>query len=46
MPLGDEKHRLIYEELVNILGEDYVEDDIAVMEAFSRDALSASRTSI
>jgi len=37
MPLGDEKHKLIYEELVNILGLDYVEDDPAVMEAFSRD---------
>lgn len=44
MPLGDEKHKLIYEELVNILGEDYVEDDVAVMEAFSRDALSPTYT--
>lgn len=42
MPLGDEKHNLIYEELVNILGEEYVEDDPAIMEAFSRDALSMS----
>ena len=37
MPLGDEKHNLICKELVNILGEDYVEDDPAVMEAFYRD---------
>jgi len=42
MPLGDEKHRLIYEELVNILGPDYVEDDPAVMEAVYRDGLTAS----
>jgi len=36
MPLGDEKHTLIYRELVNILGTDYVSDDPAVMEAFGR----------
>jgi len=39
MPYGDEKHQLIYKELVNILGERYVEDDKAVMEAYYRDAL-------
>ncbi len=27
MPLGDDKHKLIYEELINILGSDYVSDD-------------------
>ncbi len=37
MPQGDEKHKLIYEELVNILGPDYVEDDPAIMVAYSRD---------
>lgn len=42
MPLGDEKHKLIYEELVNILGPDYVSDDPAVMEAFSRDIFTPS----
>jgi len=40
MPLGDEKHNLIYRELVNILDPDYVEDDPAVMEAFYRDGLT------
>ena len=38
MPLGDEKHRLIYDELVNILGSDYVSDDRAVMEAYTRES--------
>jgi hypothetical protein len=37
MPLGDEKHKIIYEELVNILGSDYVSDDPAIMRAYSRD---------
>jgi hypothetical protein len=37
MPLGDEKHSIIYEELVNILGPDYVSDDPAVLQAYSRD---------
>ncbi len=36
MPRGDEKHKLIYEELINILGADYVSDDRAVVEAFGR----------
>ncbi len=40
MPLGDEKHNQIYQELINILGPDYVEDDLAVMEAFYRDGLT------
>jgi hypothetical protein len=30
MPLGDEKHGLIYEALANVLGSDYVSDDPAV----------------
>ena len=38
MALGDEKHRRIYEELVNILGPDYVSDDPAVMEAYNRES--------
>jgi len=42
MPLGDEKHRLIYDELVNILGADYVSDDRAVAEAYSREAQTPS----
>jgi len=33
----DEKHRLIYNELVNALGADYVSDDPAVTQAYSRD---------
>jgi len=37
MPSGDERHRLIYEELVNILGDDYVSDDPAVTRAYTRD---------
>lgn len=41
MPLGDDKHKLIYEELVNVLGPDNVSDDPAVMEAFSRDIFEA-----
>jgi hypothetical protein len=40
VPLGDEKHTLIFNELVNILGNDYVEDDPAIMEAFYRDGLT------
>jgi len=38
VPLGDEKHKLIYNEMVNILGADYVSDDPAVMEAYSRES--------
>ncbi len=37
MPLGDEKHQLIYDELVNILGPEHVSDDPAVLESYSRD---------
>jgi FAD/FMN-containing dehydrogenase len=42
MPLGDEKHKLIYDELVNILGADYVSDDPAVARAYSRDFYAVS----
>jgi len=42
MPLGDEKHKLIYDELVNILGSEYVSDDRGVMEAYSRESQSLS----
>lgn len=38
MPYGDEKHRLIYNELVNILGARYVSDDPAVMESYNRES--------
>jgi hypothetical protein len=37
MPIGDDKHKRIFEELVNILGERWVEDDPAIMEAFYHD---------
>ncbi len=36
MPLGDEKHSLIFYELVNIFGSDYVSDDRVVVEAYTR----------
>jgi len=42
MPLRDDKHELIYNELVNILGRDYVSDDPAVTEAYSRDFYAMS----
>jgi len=42
VPLGDDKHKLIYEELINILGPEYVSDDPAVMEAYSRESQSPS----
>ncbi len=38
MLLGDDKHKLIYDGLVNILGSDYVSEDWAVMEAYSRES--------
>jgi hypothetical protein len=40
MPQEDEKHKLIYEELVNILGPEYVSDDRGVMESYSRESQS------
>ena len=42
MPLGDEKHTLIYDELVNIIGPDYVTDDRAVMETYTRESQAPS----
>jgi len=42
MPLGDEKHRLIHGELVNILGEDSVSDGRATLLAYSRDMFGVS----
>ncbi len=42
MPLGDEKHKLIYDELVNILGSDYVSDDRAIMETYTRESQAPS----
>lgn len=37
MPLGDEKHALIYNELVSVLGEGHVSDQPAIMQTYSRD---------
>jgi len=42
MPLGEEKHRLIFDELVNVLGADYVSDDRVVTEAYSRESQTQS----
>ncbi|MFC2018796.1 FAD-binding oxidoreductase [Chloroflexota bacterium] len=42
MPLGDEKHKAIYRVLVDILGSEYVSDDVAVMQAYSRDCYAAA----
>jgi hypothetical protein len=42
MPRGDEKHKLIYDGMVNILGDDYVSDDPAVLEAYSRESQTPS----
>jgi len=42
VPLGDDKHKLIYDELVNILGPDYVSDDRAVMEVYTRESQAPS----
>ncbi len=33
MPLGDEKHKLIYQEMVNILGANYFSDVPAVLHS-------------
>ena len=38
MPIGDDKHQLIFNELVNILGPGYVSDDPAVIEAYNRES--------
>ena len=42
MPFGDDKHKRIYDELVNILGREYVSDDPGVMQAYSRDFYAMS----
>jgi len=42
MPLGDDKHKLIYEEMVNIIGADYISDDLAAVQAYSRDFYAVS----
>jgi len=42
VPRGDEKHKRIYDELVNILGSEYVSDDRAVLEAYSRESQTPS----
>ena len=42
MPLGDDKHELIYDEMVNILGLNYVSNDPAVTRAYSRDCYAVS----
>jgi hypothetical protein len=42
MPIGDEKHTLIYNELVNILGPVFVSNDSAMMEAYSRESQTPS----
>lgn len=38
MPLSDDRHKLIYGELVNILGRSYVTDDPAVMASYNRES--------
>ncbi len=42
MPLGDAKHELIFNALVNVLGEDNVSDDRAVIEAYGRESQAPS----
>ena len=42
MPLGDAKHRQICNELVNTLGADYVADDPAVTECYTRESQTPS----
>ena len=38
MPIDDEKHSLIFNGLINILGTKYVSNDRAVLEAYSRES--------
>ena len=45
MALGDEKHKLIYDELVNTLGQGNVSHDPAVMQTYSRDYYSVGAAS-
>ncbi|GAH62253.1 unnamed protein product, partial [marine sediment metagenome] len=42
MPLNNDKHGIIYGELVNILGSDYVSDDLGVLQAYTRGFYAAS----
>jgi len=37
MPFGDEKHTRIYQQLIDVLGEENVADQPAVMQAYHRD---------
>ena len=45
MPIGDLNHE-IYKALVELVGEDYVEDEPAVMESFYRDPYSTVTVSV
>jgi len=45
MPIGDLNHE-IYKALVELVGEDYVEDEPAVMESFYRDLYSTVTVSV
>ena len=42
MPLGDKKHQLIMDALKSVLGEEYVSDDPAVLESYSRESQAPS----
>ena len=42
MPLGDDKHRQIYNALVDTLGADYVSGDPAVTECYTRESQTPS----
>jgi len=42
MPLGDEKHNLIYQELVNILGPEHISDGPVTLRAYSRSTFAAA----
>lgn len=44
MPLGDQKHELIYQELVKILGSDYVSNDPAITQCYTRESQSPGFT--
>ena len=42
MPPGDTKHRTIHADLVSILGPQYVMNDIAVTECYTRESQTPS----
>jgi glycolate oxidase len=42
MPRGDARHQLIFTELVNLLGAEYVSDDPGVLEAYGRESQAPS----